>query len=289
MKKHEKNIELLFKLVTILSVLFLGLITLFLFVKGLSPFFGGKTDTSIIGFLFGTKWQPSNDIYGIGYMIIATIIATLGAMILAVPIGVLTSLAIVEVLPKKMASVINSAVELLAGIPSVIYGVFGLGFIVPLIAMISPQVQGQSLLAVILVLAIMILPTVIAISATAIRSVPNAYKEGSLGLGATKMHTNFKVILPAAKSGIIAAVVLGVGRAIGETMAIILVAGNVAGGVPTSLFDKVRPMTANIALEMSYASGVHLGMLYATGLVLFIFILILNIIIYRILNRAKEQ
>ncbi len=289
MKKHEKNIELLFKLVTILSVLFLGLITLFLFVKGLSPFFGGKTDTSIIGFLFGTKWQPSNDIYGIGYMIIATIIATLGAMILAVPIGVLTSLAIVEVLPKKMAGVINSAVELLAGIPSVIYGVFGLGFIVPLIAKISPQVQGQSLLAVILVLAIMILPTVIAISATAIRSVPNAYKEGSLGLGATKMHTNFKVILPAAKSGIIAAVVLGVGRAIGETMAIILVAGNVAGGVPTSLFDKVRPMTANIALEMSYASGVHLGMLYATGLVLFIFILILNIIIYRILNRAKEQ
>ncbi len=289
MKKYEKNIELLFKLVTILSVLFLGLITLFLFVKGLSPFFGGKTDTSIIGFLFGTKWQPSNDIYGIGYMIIATIIATFGAMILAVPVGVLTSLAIVEVLPKRIAGIISSAVELLAGIPSVIYGVFGLGFIVPAIAKISPQVQGQSLLAVILVLAIMILPTVIAISATAIRSVPEAYKEGSLGLGATKMHTNLKVILPAAKSGIIAAVVLGVGRAIGETMAIILVAGNVAGGVPTSLFDKVRPMTANIALEMSYASGVHLGMLYATGLVLFLFVLILNIIIYRMLNRAKEQ
>ncbi len=289
MNKFEKEIELLFKLVTIISVLFLGLITVFLFARGLAPFFSGKTDTSFIDFLTGTSWQPSKDMYGIGYMIVSTITATAGAMIIAVPIGVLTALAIVEVLPKKLAAIISSAVELLAGIPSVIYGVFGLGFIVPIIAKISPQVQGQSLLAVILVLTIMILPTVIAISVTAIKAVPYSYKEGSLGLGATQMYTNFKVILPAAKSGILAAVVLGVGRAIGETMAIILVAGNVAGGLPTSLFDQVRPLTANIALEMSYASGVHQGMLFATGLVLFIFILTLNIIIYRLVNKSKEQ
>ncbi len=289
MKAYEKKIELIFKLVTIISVLFLGLITVFLFVRGLAPFFGNKTDTSLIGFLTGTSWQPAKDIYGIGYMIVSTITATAGAIIIAVPIGVLTALAIVEVLPKKLAAIISSAVELLAGIPSVIYGVFGLGFIVPAIAKVSPQVQGQSLLAVILVLTIMILPTVIAISVTAIRAVPHSYKEGSLGLGATKMHTNFKIIIPAAKSGILAGVVLGIGRAIGETMAIILVAGNVAGGLPSSLFDQVRPLTANIALEMSYASGVHQGMLFATGLVLFVFILTLNIIIYRLVNKQKEQ
>lgn len=289
MKSYEKQIELGFKLITIMSVVFLGLITLFLFVRGLAPFITQSTETSIFAFLTGTSWQPSQDVYGIGYMIASTLTATIGSMIIAVPIGVLTALAIVEVLPKKLANIISNAVELLAGIPSVIYGVFGLGFIVPIIAKISPQVQGQSLLAVILVLSIMILPTVIAISFSAIKAVPNSYKEASLGLGATKMHTNFKIILPAAKAGILTAVVLGVGRAIGETMAIILVAGNVAGGLPNSLFDQVRPLTANIALEMSYASGVHQGMLFSTGLVLFIFVLTLNIIIYRIVNKSKED
>ncbi len=288
MQKNEKYIEQLFKFVTILSVVFLGLITIFLVIKGLKPFVLGQANQSIFAFLTGTIWQPSNQEFGIGYMIVSTIFATVGAIIIAVPLGVLTALAIAEVLPKKLANIMNNAVELLAGIPSVIYGIFGLGFLVPIIAEISPQVQGQSLLAVIIVLTIMILPTIVAISVTAIKAVPKSYKEGSLGLGATQMQTNFKVIIPAAKSGIIAGIVLGVGRAIGETMAIILVAGNVAGGIPTSIFDKVRPMTANIALEMSYASGVHQEMLFTTGLVLFIFILILNIIMYRILNNGKE-
>ncbi len=288
MKKQEKYIEQLFKLITVLSVFFLGLITLFLVVKGLKPFITGATNESIWAFLTGLTWKPSSDIYGIGYMIVSTLVATIGAIIIAVPLGVLTALAIAEVLPKRVASLMNSAIELLAGIPSVIYGIFGLGLIVPIIAKISPQVQGQSLLAVIIVLTMMILPTIIAISVNAIKAVPNSYKEGSLGLGATKMQTNFKVIIPAAKSGISAGVVLGIGRAIGETMAIILVAGNVAGGLPTSLFDKVRPMTANIALEMSYATGVHQELLFTTGLVLFIFILILNIIMHKLLKAGKE-
>ncbi len=288
MKKQEKYIEQLFKLITVLSVFFLGLITLFLVVKGLKPFITGAADESIWAFLTGLTWKPSNNVYGIGYMIVSTLVATIGAIIIAVPLGVLTALAIAEVLPKRLASLMNSAIELLAGIPSVIYGIFGLGLIVPMIAKISPQVQGQSLLAVIIVLTMMILPTIIAISVNAIKAVPNSYKEGSLGLGATKMQTNFNVIIPAAKSGISAGVVLGIGRAIGETMAIILVAGNVAGGLPTSLFDKVRPMTANIALEMSYATGVHQELLFTTGLVLFIFILILNIIMHKLLKAGKE-
>ncbi len=288
MKKQEKYIEQLFKLITVLSVFFLGLITLFLVVKGLKPFITGAANESIWDFLTGLTWKPSNDVYGIGYMIASTLVATIGAIIIAVPLGVLTALAIAEVLPKRLANLMNSAIELLAGIPSVIYGIFGLGLIVPIIAKISPQVQGQSLLAVIIVLTMMILPTIIAISVNAIKAVPNSYKEGSLGLGATKMQTNFKVIIPAAKSGISAGVVLGIGRAIGETMAIILVAGNVAGGLPTSLFDKVRPMTANIALEMSYATGVHQELLFTTGLVLFIFILILNIIMHKLLKAGKE-
>lgn len=288
MKKQEKYIEQLFKLITVLSVFFLGLITLFLVVKGLKPFITGAANESIWAFLTGLTWKPSNDVYGIGYMIASTLVATIGAIIIAVPLGVLTALAIAEVLPKRLANLMNSAIELLAGIPSVIYGIFGLGLIVPIIAKISPQVQGQSLLAVIIVLTMMILPTIIAISVNAIKAVPNSYKEGSLGLGATKMQTNFKVIIPAAKSGISAGVVLGIGRAIGETMAIILVAGNVAGGLPTSLFDKVRPMTANIALEMSYATGVHQELLFTTGLVLFIFILILNIIMHKLLKAGKE-
>ncbi len=288
MKKQEKYIEQLFKLITVLSVFFLGLITLFLVVKGLKPFITGAANESIWAFLTGLTWKPSNNVYGIGYMIVSTLVATMGAIIIAVPLGVLTALAIAEVLPKQLASLMNSAIELLAGIPSVIYGIFGLGLIVPIIAKISPQVQGQSLLAVIIVLTMMILPTIIAISVNAIKAVPNSYKEGSLGLGATKMQTNFKVIIPAAKSGISAGIVLGIGRAIGETMAIILVAGNVAGGLPTSLFDKVRPMTANIALEMSYATGVHQELLFTTGLVLFVFILILNIIMHKLLKAGKE-
>ena len=168
-------------------------------------------------------------------MIIGTVLSTIGAVLIAVPIALFTSIAIAEVLPKKIASIVRSVIEILAAIPSVIYGIFGLGIIVPLIMNISPQPQGQSLLAVIIVLSMMILPTVVAVSEAAIRSVPQSYKEASLGLGANKIQTIFKVILPAAKSGISAGVVLGIGRALGETMAVILVAGNPGGGVPNSI------------------------------------------------------
>lgn len=270
-------------------------ITFFVFFKGVQPFIpGNKEGTySLIDFLTGTEWRPSDNLesakYGILFMIIASILAALGSIAIGVLIGILTSIFISEIAPNPIKKIVKPAVELLAGIPSVLYGVFGLGIIVPNIMKISPQSQGQSLLAVIIVLTIMILPTVIAISENAISSVPNSYREGSYGLGASKIQTIFRVILPAAKSGILAAVVLGIGRAIGETMAVMLVAGNPIAGVPRSLWDKVRPLTTNIAMEMGYSFGLHQEMLFATGAVLFIFIIIINIILSKIVNRFNVK
>ena len=198
--------------------------------------------------------------------------------------GILTATFIVEVAPKSLAKIMSPAVELLAGIPSVLYGIFGLAFIVPNVQKLFNQPKGQSLLAVIIVLAIMMLPTIITVSETALRAVPKSYKEASLGLGASKTQTTFKIVIPAAKSGILAAVVLGVGRAIGETMAVILVAGN-SPVIPNSIMDSVRPLTTNIVLEMGYAFGTHQEMLFATGIVLFIFIIILNLILSMISNK----
>ena len=200
---------------------------------------------------------------------------------------ILKSIFIEEIAPKKIAKIMSGAVELLAGIPSVLYGVFGLAIIVPTIQEVFNLPKGQSLLAVIIVLAIMMLPTVITVSETAIRAVPNAYKEGSLALGASKTETIFKVIVPAAKSGIMTGVVLGIGRAIGETMAIILVGGNTPV-IPSSIMDSVRPLTTNIALEMGYAFGTHQEMLFATGVVLFIFILILNLVLSKLSNKGGK-
>ncbi len=210
-------------------------------VVGLRPFFAeGKSFTE---FIFGTEWYPTseNQKYGILPMIIASIYGTIGALIIGVPIGLLTAIFIAEVAPKGLSKIIIPAVELLAGIPSVLYGLFGLAVIVPWIQNTFNLPQGQSLLAVIIVLAVMMLPTIISVSTTAIKAVPKSYKEGSLALGASHIETTFKVVVPAAKSGILAAVVLGCGRAIGETMAIILVGGN-SVQIPTSIFDKVRPL-----------------------------------------------
>ena len=220
-------------------------------------------------------------------MIVASLGATIGALLIGVPVGILTSIFIAEIAPKKIAKIMSGAVELLAGIPSVLYGVFGLAIIVPTIQDVFNLPKGQSLLAVIIVLAIMMLPTVITVSETAIRAVPNAYKEGSLALGASKTETIFKVIVPAAKSGIMTAVVLGIGRAIGETMAVILVAGNTPV-IPSSIMDSVRPLTTNIALEMGYAFGTHQEMLFATGVVLFTFILILNLVLSKLSNKGGK-
>lgn len=275
--------ENIFKVCALVAVMSLILIIGFVFYKGLTPFI--SKGYSFREFLLGTEWIPSSDKYGILPMIIASIYGTLGSLVIGVPIGILTAIFIVEIAPKPVAKIMSQSVELLAGIPSVLFGVFALGIIVPAIQNKLNLPKGQSLLAVIIVLSIMMLPTIISVSETAIRSVPKQYKEASLALGASQIETIFKVILPAAKSGILTAVVLGMGRAIGETMAVILVAGN-SPIIPSSITDSVRPLTTNIALEMGYAFGTHQEMLFATGVVLFSFILLLNFVIAKISEKA---
>ncbi|EOT2958563.1 phosphate ABC transporter permease subunit PstC [Clostridium perfringens] len=281
----ESLTEKIFLISASVAVISLLLIIGFVFYKGLRPFI--VEGYSFWDFIFGTQWIPSANKYGILPMIVASLGATIGALLIGVPVGILTSIFIAEIAPKKISKVMSGAVELLAGIPSVLYGVFGLAIIVPTIQEVFNLPKGQSLLAVIIVLAIMMLPTVITVSETAIRAVPNAYKEGSLALGASKTETIFKVIVPAAKSGIMTGVVLGIGRAIGETMAVILVAGNTPV-IPSSIMDSVRPLTTNIALEMGYAFGTHQEMLFATGVVLFTFILILNLVLSKLSNKGGK-
>lgn len=278
----EDVTKFIFFISAMLAVISLLLIIGFVFYKGLNPFI--SKGFSFKDFLLGTKWVPSSENFGIAPMIVASILATLGALIIGIPIGILTAVFIAEIAPKKIGKIISTAVELLSGIPSVLYGVFGLAIIVPWIQNTFNQPKGQSLLAVMIVLAIMMLPTIVTVSETSIRAVPKSYKEGSLALGTSHIETTFKVVVPAAKSGILAGVVLGVGRAIGETMAIILVAGN-SPIIPTSVFSGVRPLTTNIALEMGYAYGTHQEMLFATGVVLFIFILLLNLLLSKLSNK----
>lgn len=285
---YEKIVETIFLLCALVGVISVIAIIIFVFYKGLAPFFG-KDAYSFIDFISGTRWAPGENVYGIFYMIVASVISTAGAIVVGVPIGVLTAVFIAEMAPPTAIKIIKPAVELLAGIPSVLYGAFGLGVIVPLILKISPMVQGQSLLAVIIVLTIMILPTIVSLSESAIRSVPNSYREASLGIGASKIQTIFKVVLPAAKSGILSATVLGIGRAIGETMAVMMIAGNPTAGLPQSIWSMVRPLTTNIAMEMSYASGRQQEMLFATGVVLFIFIMIVNLTLIKLTHKAGEE
>lgn len=238
-----------------------------------------------IKFLFGTEWAPTSKVFGIFPMIVGTFAVTFGAMVLGVPLGVATAVFLAELAPPKVSKIVRPAVELLAGIPSVVYGLFGMVIVNDIImhiertylaGLLKPEYQrGYSVLSASIILAIMILPTVINISEDAVRSVPHEYKEASLALGATNWQTIYKVLIPAASSGIIAAVVLGMGRALGETMAVIMVAGNTAA-VPKSIFAPVRTLTGNIAIEMGYAAGDHVKALFATGIVLFIIIMLLN-------------
>lgn len=281
----EKIVESVFFLCAMAGVLFAAAIIGFVFYKGLHPFFG-ENAYSFLDFITGTTWAPGKNIYGIFYMIAASLFATAGAVLLGVPVGVLTTVFIAELAPEPLVKIMKPAVELLAGIPSVLYGAFGLGIVVPLIKRVSPKVQGQSLLAVIIVLTIMILPTIISLSESALRAVPSSYREASYGLGASKIQTIFKVVLPAAKSGILSAVVLGIGRAIGETMAVMMIAGNPAAGLPESIWSMVRPLTTNIAMEMSYASGRQSEMLFATGVILFVFIIIVNLTLIKLTKKA---
>lgn len=288
MKTSEKIIQSIFLLSALVSVLSVIAIILFVFSKGLKPFFE-KDAYNFFSFITGMKWDPGNNNYGVFYMIAGSVLATLGAIIFGVPIGLLTAVFIAEIAPKKVVALIKPAIELLAGIPSVIYGAFGLGVIVPLINKVSPTGQGESLLAVICVLTIMILPTIISLSESSIRAVPKSYREASLGLGASKTQTIFKTVIPAARSGVLTATVLGIGRAIGETMAVMMIAGNNIGGLPTSIWSKIRPLTTNISMEMSYASGRHQDMLFATGVVLFVFIMIINILLIKITSKLGNQ
>lgn len=285
----EKIIEMIFFFSACVAVMSVIVITIFIFIKGVPAI----KEVGIFNFILGKEWNPSGDIYGIFPMIVSTVMATMGAIIIGVPIGLLTAVFISEIAPKWITNIVRPAIELLAGIPSVVYGFFGLIVIVPLIGELQEAITGEnmggnSLLATTIILGIMILPTIINISETSIRAVPKKYKEGSLAMGATHIQTVFKVILPAAKSGIMASIVLGIGRAIGETMAVILVAGNTPK-IPNSIFDSIRPLTANIAIEMGYASGLHQEALFATGVILFIFIMLLNIILNVFISKVGDN
>lgn len=284
----EKAVEAIFLICALAGVVSVMAMIAFVFYKGLHPFFG-EDAYSFWDFLSGMRWAPSENVYGIFYMIAGSVFSTLGAIAIGVPIGVLTAVFVAEIAPKGAAKVIKPAVELLAGIPSVLYGAFGLGIVVPMIKSISPKVQGQSMLAVILVLTIMILPTIVTLSEAAIRAVPNSYREASLGLGASKIQTIFKSVLPAAKSGILSASVLGIGRAIGETMAVMMIAGNPTSGLPDGIWSMIRPLTTNIAMEMSYSSGRQQEMLFATGVILFLFIMMVNLTLIRLTHKAGEK
>ena len=278
----EKVMKIIFFIAACASVLAVFLICLFLFANGIPAI----AEIGPFKFLFGTMWRPSNNLYGILPMIVASIYVTGGAILIGVPIAIFTSVFMARYCPKKIYRPLKSGIELMAGVPSIVYGFFGLILVVPMIREIFAG-TGTSMLAACLLLGMMILPTVIGPTESAIRSVPESYYEGSLALGATKERTIFCVMLPAAKSGILAAVVLGIGRAIGETMAVIMVAGN-QPRLPDGLLKGLRTLTGNIVMEMGYASGLHREALIATGVVLFVFILIINLSL-SLLNRRAEN
>lgn len=273
---------IVFLIAACVSILAVALICIFLFANGLPAI--GKIGAG--KFLLGKEWRPGNDLYGIFPMIIGSIYVTAGALIIGVPIGILTAVFMAKFCPKGLYKIMKPAVDLLAGIPSVVYGFFGLVVIVPFVRN-NLGGNGQSILTASILLGIMILPTIIGVSESAIRAVPDSYYEGALALGATHERSVFCTILPAAKSGVFAAVILGVGRAIGETMAVIMVAGNQAR-IPEGIFDGVRTLTANIVMEMGYATDLHREALIATGVVLFVFILIINISFSLVKRRSKE-
>lgn len=283
MKKYKEQVmHAVFFIAACASVLAVALICLFLFVNGIPA----MREIGIFKFLLGTMWKPGNNIYGILPMIMGSIYVTAGAILIGVPIGILTSVFMASYCPKKVYRFFKSAIDLLAGIPSVVYGFFGLMMLVPLIRDLFHKGNGSSILSASILLGIMILPTIIGVTESAIRAVPSNYYEGSLALGATKERSLFFVVLPAAKSGLIAGMVLGIGRAIGETMAVVMVAGNQAR-MPAGILRGVRTMTSNIVLEMGYAADLHREALIATGVVLFVFILIINFCVAR-LNKGES-
>lgn len=284
----EKFMQGVFFIAACTSVLAVALICVFLFANGIPA----MKEIGFMEFLTGERWKPTNEIFGILPMIMGSIYVTAGAIILGVPIGILTSVFMAKYCPKKIYPVLKGATELLAGIPSVVYGFFGLVVLVPLIRDICQKFHwggnGCSILTASILLGMMILPTIIGVTESAIRSVPAHYYEGALALGATHERSIFSVVLPAAKSGVVAGIVLGIGRAIGETMAVIMVAGNQAR-MPAGIVRGVRTLTANIVLEMGYAAGLHREALIATAVVLFVFILLINLSVSLLNRRAQHE
>ena len=269
-KLKEKMSGYIFFIFALSSISALALITIFIIAKG-APLIA---KVGVIDFIFGMEWAPSQEKFGIFPMIIGSVSVTLGAAVIGVPIGICCSIFLSEFAPAALRNIFRPAIQLLAGIPSVVYGFWGLLFVVPFIRNHWGG-PGLSILAGSVILAIMILPTVISISEVSLLALPRQYKEGALALGMTHWQTIRFVMLPAAKSGIVASVILGIGRAIGETMAVIMVLGN-AVAMPTSILDPVRTLTTNIGIEMGYASGEHQQALFATGIVLFLIIMVLN-------------
>lgn len=281
-KVKEQCMHVVFLLSASISILAVALICIFIFINGIPA----MAEVGIFRFLSGTQWKPSNDIYGIFPMILGSLYVTAGAIIIGVPVGILTAVFMARFCPKKLYRIIKPSVDLLAGIPSVVFGFFGLMVIVPFIRDYLGG-SGTSMLAASVILGIMILPTIVNVSEAAIRAVPESYYEGSLALGATHERSVFFTVVPAAKSGIMAGVILGVGRAIGETMAVVMVAGNQAV-IPSGILKGLRTLTTNIVLEMGYAADLHRGALIATAAILFVFILIINLTFSLIKRRSKS-
>lgn len=274
MKKYsEKIMVVIFAIAASVSVISVILICYFLFSNGI----GAMADIGFTNFIFGKEWRPGNDIYGIFPMILGTFYITGGSLVIGIPLGLLMAVFLSRYCPKKIYGLVNSLVELLAGIPSIIYGFFGMVVLVPFVKN-NFAGNGNSIFTAAILLGIMILPTIISVSKAALMAVPESYYEGAVALGATKEISIFKVMIPAAKSGITAAIALGIGRAMGETMAVMMIAGN-QPRIPGSVFEGVRTLTTNIVLEMGYATDLHKEALIATGVVLFVLILIINLFV----------
>lgn len=284
---RENVMHGVFLICALASILAVALICIFLFVNGIPA----MKEIGLLNFLTGTSWRPGNDIYGILPMIVGSIYITAGAIVVGVPIGLLTAIFMAFYCPKRIYGILKPCTELLAGIPSIVYGFFGMVVIAPAVLEVATFFgaeisSGSTILSASILLGIMILPTIIGVSEAALRAVPRAYYEGAVAMGATHERAVFSVMLPAAKSGVLAAIVLGIGRAIGETMAVIMVAGN-QPRLTGSLLKGIRTMTANIVIEMGYATGLHREALIATGVVLFVFILLINLC-FSVLKRRKN-
>lgn len=265
----EKSMHGVFFITALASVFAVVIICIFLFLNGMPAF----REIGLGNFLLGKEWFPTEGSFGIFPMIVASIYVTAGAILIGVPIGVFSAMYLVMFADRRLYKIIKPGINLMAGIPSIVYGFFGLMVIVPLFNMVG---INKSIVTASILLGIMILPTIITVVESSLRQVPDSYYKGALALGATKERSAFLVMLPAAKSGILAGIALGIGRAVGETMAVVMIAGN-QPLVPGSIFDGVRTLTANIVLEMGYASGLHQQSLIATAVVLFVFILLINL------------